>query len=148
MPNFNKVIMMGNLTRDPELRYTETQTPVCNIGLATNRHYRDKNGDTQEEACFIDCEAWGTTAETINKYLHKGRAVLIEGRLRLDRWEDENGSNRSRLKVVIERFQFTDPQPSAPAPEEETLETRSTGGDTSMLKAQVAAGVGYGEMPL
>lgn len=109
MPNFNKVILMGNLTRDPELKYTANKTAVCNVGLATNRAYTDQEGNVQEETTFVDLEAWGQLAETISKHLSKGRPVFIEGRLRQDRWQDNDGNNRSRMKVVVESFQFLDP---------------------------------------
>jgi len=112
MLNFNRLILMGNLTRDPELRYTSGNTPVCNIGLAINRRYRNGDGDLQEDVSFIDCEAWGSTGEKIAKYLTKGRPIHIEGRLKQDRWEDKEGNNRSKLKVVVERFQFVDRKPA------------------------------------
>ena len=109
MPNLNKVMLMGNLTRDPELRYTPSNTAVANIGIAVNRRWRNaQTGEQQEETTFVDCEAWSRTAETINQYLRKGRPIFIEGRLKLDQWQDPNGNNRSKLKVVIETFQFVD----------------------------------------
>lgn len=111
MPNFNKVILMGNLTRDPELRFTADRTPVCNLGLAVNRRYRTRQGDTAEEVCYVDCEAWGATGENLHKYLAKGRPVLLEGRLRLDEWEDRDRQKRSKLKLVVEHFQFVDGRP-------------------------------------
>ena len=108
MPNLNKVMLMGNLTRDPELRYTTSNTPVANIGLAVNRRWRNQQGEQQEETTFIDCEAWARTAEVMSQYLRKGRPVFIEGRLRLDQWQDQQGNNRSKLKVVIDGFEFLD----------------------------------------
>jgi len=109
MPNLNKVMLMGNLTRDPELRYTPNNVAVANIGIAVNRRWRNsQSGEQQEETTFVDCEAWSRTAETINQYLRKGRPIFIEGRLKLDQWQDQNGNNRSKLKVVIENFQFLD----------------------------------------
>ena len=108
MPNLNKVMLMGNLTRDPELRYTPSNTAVVNLGLAINRRWRNQQGEQQEETSFIDCEAWGRTAEVINQYLKKGRPIFIEGRLKLDQWQDKDGGNRSKLKVVVENFQFVD----------------------------------------
>lgn len=108
MPNYNKVILMGNLTRDLELRYTSQNTAVANIGLAVNRRYKTKDGAQAEEATFVDCEAWGRTAEVMADHLRKGRPVHIEGRLKLDQWQDKDGSNRSKLKVVVESFQFVD----------------------------------------
>lgn len=108
MPNLNKVMLMGNLTRDPELRHTPNNNAVCNVGLAVNRQWRSKEGEQQEETTFVDCEAWGRTAEIINQYLKKGRPIYVEGRLRLDQWQDKEGGNRSKLKVVIDNFQFID----------------------------------------
>lgn len=105
----NKVFLMGNLTRDIELRHLSGDQAVANFGLAVNRRFRTKDGESREETTFIDCEAWGRTAETMSKYLHKGRPVFIEGRLKLDQWEDrETGGKRSKLKVVIDNFQFVD----------------------------------------
>ncbi len=107
--SFNKVFLMGNLTRDIELKHTPSDQSVATIGIAVNRRYTTKEGEKREETTFVDCEAWGRTAEIMSQYLSKGRAVFIEGRLRLDQWEDrETGKNRSKLKVVIENFQFVD----------------------------------------
>lgn len=107
--SFNKVILLGNLTRDPEVRHTSSNQAVCKFGLATNRRFKSADGELREEVTFVDCEAWGRTAEVIGQYLKKGRPVFIEGRLRLDQWEDKNdGSKRSRLLVVVESFQFVD----------------------------------------
>lgn len=108
MPNLNMVLLMGNLTRDPELRYLPSNTPVANIGIAVNRRWRNQQGEQQEEVLFVDCEAFGRTAESINQYLRKGRPIFIEGRLKLDQWTDKEGQNRSKMKVVIETFQFVD----------------------------------------
>lgn len=108
MPNLNKVMLMGNLTRDPELRYLPSNTAVANLGLAINRRWRNQQGEQQEETSFIDCEAFGRQAEVLNQYLRKGRPVFIEGRLKLDQWQDREGQNRSKLKVVIESFEFID----------------------------------------
>jgi len=107
--SYNKVLLMGNLTRDPELRHTSGNNAVCNIGLAVNRRFRTADGENREETTFVDCEAWGRTAETMSRYLSKGRPVFIEGRLKLDSWEDKSdGSKRSKLRVVVEGFQFID----------------------------------------
>ena len=108
MPNFNRVFLMGNLTRDPELRYTPSNTPVLTVGLAVNRRWRNQQGENQEEVTFVDCDAFGRTAEVISQYLKKGRPIFIEGRLKLDQWQDKDGGNRSKLKVVIESFEFVD----------------------------------------
>ncbi len=107
--NVNKVFLMGNLTRDVELKHTPSDQPVATIGLAVNRRFRTRDGEDREETTFVDCEAWGRTAEVMNQYLAKGRPVFLEGRLKLDQWEyRETGKNRSKLKVVIENFQFVD----------------------------------------
>jgi len=105
MANFNKVILLGNLTRDPELRYTQSGTAVCKIGLAVNRTYT-ANGEKQESTTFVDCTAWGRTGEVINEYCKKGRPLLVEGRLEFSEWEGKDGGKRSKLEVVIENFQF------------------------------------------
>lgn len=106
MASYNKVILMGNLTRDPELKRTSTDMAVAQIGIAVNRKYKGRDGNQVEETTFVDCEAWGKTAETMAKYLTKGRPVFVEGRLKLDQWQDKDGNNRSKLKMVIENFQF------------------------------------------
>ncbi|MSR64818.1 MAG: single-stranded DNA-binding protein [Verrucomicrobiae bacterium] len=107
MANLNKVLLIGNLTRDPEVRYTPKGTAVAQIGLAVNRVWNDDQGQQKEEVTFIDVEAWGRTAETAGKYLTKGRPVFIEGRLKLDSWEDkETKQKRSKMKVVAEMIQF------------------------------------------
>ena len=108
MASFNKVILVGNLTRDPEVRYTTGGTAVAEIGLAVNRSWMDKSSnERKEETTFIDVTLWGRTAEVAGEYLAKGRPVLIEGRLQLDQWEDkESGQKRSKLKVVGETLQM------------------------------------------
>jgi len=106
MASFNKVILMGNLTRDPELRVTPKGTAVCQIGLAVNSTYKDKEGNSKEEVTFVDVDVFGRQAEVIAKYMSKGRPILIEGRLKLDSWESKEGEKRSKLKVVLENFQF------------------------------------------
>ncbi|MAB83317.1 MAG: single-stranded DNA-binding protein [Phycisphaerae bacterium] len=105
--NLNKVFLMGNLTRDVELKKTPSNMSVANVGLAVNRQYR-VNDENREETTFVDCEAWGRTAEVMGQYLRKGRPVFVEGRLKLDQWQDRDGNNRSKLKVVIDNFQFVD----------------------------------------
>ena len=107
MANFNKVMLMGNLTRDPEIRYTPKGTAVCEIGLAINRYFSGESGDKREETTFVDVTLWGRTAEIAQEYLKKGRPVFIEGRLQLDSWEDKtSGQKRSKLRVVAEGMQL------------------------------------------
>ncbi len=109
MANFNKVILAGNLTRDPELRYTPKGTAIARIGLAINRSWKSETGETKEEVTFVDADAFGRTAEVISQYLKKGRPILVEGRLKLDQWEDKNTHQKqSKLRVVVENFQFLD----------------------------------------
>ncbi len=108
MANYNKVIMIGNLTRDPQLSYLPSQTPVVEFGLATNRKWRDRDGNQKEETCFVDCRAYGKTAENISKYCKKGRPLMIEGRLTFDQWEAQDGSKRSKHRIFIENFTFVD----------------------------------------
>src|ERR1041385_6531782 len=109
MANFNKVILAGNLTRDPEVRYTPKGTAIAKLGLAINRTWKTETGETKEEVTFVDVDAFGRTAEVISQYFKKGRPILIEGRLRLDQWDDkQTGQKRSRLGVVLEGFSFVD----------------------------------------
>lgn len=104
---FSKTMILGNLTRDPELKQTPSGMVVANLGLAVNRKWKDKSGEMQEEATFIDCEAWGKTAELAGQYLTRGKPVFIEGRLKMDEWTDKTtGDKRTKLKVVIENLHF------------------------------------------
>lgn len=104
---FNKVMLMGNLTRDPQLKYLPSQTAVVEFGIAVNRRYRTSAGEDKEEVTFIDCTAFGGTAETINKWCQKGKSLFVEGRLHYEQWEDkQGGGRRSKLKVIVENFQF------------------------------------------
>ena len=107
MANLNKVLLMGNLTRDPEVRYTPKGTAVAELGIAVNRVYSGENGEKREEVTFVDVTVWGRTAENVGEYLKKGRPVFIEGRLQLDSWEDkQSGQKRNKLKVVADNVQF------------------------------------------
>jgi single-strand DNA-binding protein len=107
MPSFNRVILAGNLTRDPELRYLNSGSGVCEFAIAINRKWKDKDGSAKEEVSFFDCVAWAKTGEVIAEYFKKGRPILIEGRLQQDRWEDKaTGQNRSRVRIVVDRFEF------------------------------------------
>jgi len=112
MANLNKVMLIGNLTRDPELRHTPKGTAVTELGLAINRVWYDDNKQKQEETTFVDVTFWGRQAESIQQYLTKGRPIFIEGRLQLDSWDDkETGKKRSKLRVIGESFQFIDSKP-------------------------------------
>lgn len=112
MASFNKVILAGHMTRDPEVRYTPKGTPVSQFGLGINRTWTADDGQKREEATFVEIEAWGKPGEIIGKFLKKGIPILIEGRLKLDSWEDkESGKKQNRLKVVLETFSFLDSRP-------------------------------------
>lgn len=106
MASYNRVILIGNLTRDPELRYTPSGTPVAEIGLAVNDRRKNANGEWVEETTFVDVTLWSRTAEVASEYLTKGAPVLVEGRLRLESWEGNDGQKRSKLRVVGERMQM------------------------------------------
>ena len=114
MPNFNKVILAGNLTRDPELRYLPKGTATARIGLAINRKWSDESGQQKEEVTFVDVDAFGRQAETLAQYMKKGSPILIEGRLKLDQWDDkQTGQKKSKLGVVAETVQFLGGAPGA-----------------------------------
>ena len=106
MANLNKVLLMGNLTRDPELRTLPSGMAVCNFGMAINRNFTDREGNRREETTFVDVESFGKQAETISRYMNKGRGIFIEGRLKLDQWETPAGEKRSKMRVALENFQF------------------------------------------
>ena len=109
MPNYNKVMLMGRLTRDPEVRFLANGTSVTNIGLAVNRNWRNQDGQTQEEVTFVDVTAFGKRGEAVGQYLKKGRPIFIEGHLRMDQWDDkQTGQKRSKMGVTLENFQFLD----------------------------------------
>ncbi|MFQ5964845.1 MAG: single-stranded DNA-binding protein [Candidatus Scalinduaceae bacterium] len=106
MANLNKVFLMGNLTRDPELRYTPNGTAVASFGIAVNRTWTGQNGEKREEVCFVDINTFGKRAEVINEFLSKGKPIFIEGRLQFNQWETKDGQKRNTLRVVAENFQF------------------------------------------
>jgi single-strand DNA-binding protein len=106
MPSFNQVLLMGNVTRDPQLKTLPNGSQVADFGLAVNRKYRTAQGEDKEETCFVDCTAFGKQAEVIGQYCAKGKPLFIEGRLKFDTWEDKAGGKRSKLSVVVNNFQF------------------------------------------
>src|SRR5438045_3964045 len=107
MASFNQVILLGNLTRDPQLKYLPSQTAVTEFGLACNRKFKSQSGEDREEVTFVDCSAFGKQAELINQYFTKGKPIFIQGRLKYDSWEDkQGGGKRSKMTVVVENFQF------------------------------------------
>ncbi|MBM4019504.1 MAG: single-stranded DNA-binding protein [Planctomycetes bacterium] len=108
MANYNRVLLIGNLTRDPQLRYTPSQQPVCDFGIAVNRRWKAADGQMKEEVCFVDCTAWGRAAETLSKYVTKGRQLFVDGRLTFRQWDGPDGKKRSKLEVTVLGFQFLD----------------------------------------
>jgi len=116
MAYLNKVFLIGNLTRDPELRVTPKGTAICQFGIAVNRQFKDESGATRDETTFVDIEAWGKQGELVSKYLTKGSLAMVEGRLKLDQWEDKtSGQKRSKIKVVLDNVQFLSTRGSAGA---------------------------------
>ena len=117
MASYNKVILLGNLTRDPQLSYLPSQTAVVELGIATNRKFKKQDGSQGEEVCFTDCTMFGKRADVINKYLHKGDSLFIEGRLKFESWDGQDGKKHSKLRVLIENFEFIggEKKPDKPA---------------------------------
>jgi single-strand DNA-binding protein len=106
MASYNKILLLGNLTRDPQLSYTPNQTAVVDFGLATNRKWTAPDGNPREETCFVDCRAFGRMAENINKFMRKGRLLFVEGRLTFDQWTAQDGTKRSKHRVTVDNVQF------------------------------------------
>jgi single-strand DNA-binding protein len=128
MANLNRVLLIGNLTRDPEVRYTPKGTAVADIGVAVNRVYSAEDGEKKEETTFVDVTLWGRQAEVAGQYLKKGRPVFIEGRLQLDTWDDkQTGQKRSRLRVVSENMQLLGSRSESEGPPSSGASRRSSG---------------------
>jgi single-strand DNA-binding protein len=139
MASFNKVILVGNLTRDPEVRYTPKGSAVCDLGLAVNRQYSLENGEKREEVTFVDVVLWARLAEIAGEYLKKGRPVLIEGRLQLDSWDDkQSGQKRSKLRVIGETMQLLGSRPGGGGGSEAD-EAMGGGGDRSSSRPKSSA---------
>jgi single-strand DNA-binding protein len=129
MASFNRVILLGNLTRDPEVRYTPKGSAVCDLGLAVNRVYTLDNGEKREEVTYVDIVLWSRLAEIAGEYLKKGRPVFIEGRLQLDTWDDkQSGQKRSKLRVIGESMQLLGSRPSGGSAAEAEVEDRQSQG--------------------
>src|SRR5881227_2583033 len=136
MANFNKVILAGNLTKDPELRYTPKGTAIAKFALAVNRTWKNEAGETKEEVTFVDVDAFGRQAEVIAQYFRKGKPILVEGRLRLDQWDDkQTGQKRSKLGVVLEGFSFLDSNREGGAPPVESGRPRPTSAPATAASA-------------
>ncbi|MCX5694387.1 MAG: single-stranded DNA-binding protein [Candidatus Omnitrophica bacterium] len=143
MASYNKVLLMGNLTKDPELRYTPQGTAVANLRLAVNRKYRSKDQELKEEVCFITAVVWNKQAETCNQYLHKGSSIFVEGRLQSRSWEDNTGAKRSVIEVRAERVQFMGApgqakaqSPAASAAQPEALSEESSSESTWLAESE------------
>lgn len=126
MASLNKVLLIGNLTRDPDVRMMTNGRPVCNFGLALNRSFKDAEGNRKEETTFVDVESFGPRAEAIGRFFTKGRAIFIEGRLKLDQWESKEGEKRSALRVVLDSFEFVDTKQEGGSSPSKTFETSSS----------------------
>ena len=152
MANFNKVILLGNLTRDVEMRHTQSGMALAKFGLAINRKW-SQNGEQKESTCFVDCTAWGRQAEVLSQYVGKGSQLFVEGRLEYSTWEAEGGK-RSKLEVVVENFQFVGAPRGAGGGGGDGGERRGGGGGGGRRSSQAAGGsegqaenVDYGDIP-
>lgn len=139
MANFNKVLLMGNLTRDVELRSTQGGTALAKFGMAINRKFKQQSGEMKEETCFVDLTAWGRQAEILNQYTSKGSPLFVEGRLEYSTWESQEGGKRSKLAVVVENFQLMGGRSEGGG-------SRGGGGDRQQPKG-AEENVDYGDIP-
>lgn len=137
MASFNKVILMGNLTRDPEIRQAGNGVKVADLGLAVTESWRDKSGQTKDVTCFVDVVVWDKLAELCGQYLTKGRPVLVEGRLQMDEWKTKEGEKRSKLRVRADTVKFLGTKPAGSAPQQ-------TG---AQPQQQPAAAAGHDDLP-
>lgn len=134
MASYNRVIMIGNLTRDPEYKQLTSGQAVCRLGIASNRQFKNKQtGSMVQEVCFIDIDVWGPQAESCNQYLAKGRSILVEGRLKLDSWQDPDGNKRSKHSIVADRITFL-----ASAQQDDLEEGMSSDVDGGFMNAEPA----------
>ena len=150
MASFNKIILVGNLTRDPQLTYTASQVAICKFGIATNNKRKDRDGNIKEEVCFVDCTAFGRSGETFNQYMTKGRSVLIEGRLHLNQWTTPEGEKRSKHEVVVENFTFLGNRGEGGGDSGEGAGYRSERGPNAAsapVRAAAGSGPGYDSPP-
>jgi single-strand DNA-binding protein len=132
MASLNKVLLIGNLTRDPDVKMLSSGRPVCNFGLALNRSYKDGEGNRKEEVTFVDVECYGPRAEAVGRFFTKGRSIFVEGRLKLDQWESKEGEKRSAIRVVLDNFEFVDSkQESAGMSERQPMTNSATTVDTA-----------------
>lgn len=127
MSSINKVIMMGNLTRQPQLSFLPSQTPVCDFGIATNRKFKKQDGSKGEEVCFVDCQIFGKRAEVVNQFFDKGSQIFVEGRLKFESWQDQQGGKHSKLRVLVENFEFCGGKKPKAADAAETQDSQNPG---------------------
>ena len=139
--SLNKVFLLGNLTRDPEVKYTPKGTAVCDLGLAINDSYKAQDGTIKETVTFVDVEVWGRTAENCKQYLTKGRPIFVEGQLRLDQWETPQGEKKSRMKVRADRVQFLGGGPGRPGGGGEQRSSTSSSSDSGRTATRPASSV-------
>jgi single-strand DNA-binding protein len=144
MAGYNRIVMIGNLTRDPEMKQLPSGQSVCRLGIASNRPYKNRQtGAQQQEVCFVDVDVWGAQAETCGQYLQKGRSVLVEGRLKLDTWQDPQGGTRSKHSIVADRIVFLSANEAAGndsyQPRDSSSDTSSFGSEGTEKFSQVAA---------
>lgn len=137
MASLNRVFLMGNLTRDPELRYTPSGTAVASFGIAVNRTWTGQSGEKKEEVCFVDINMFGRRAEVVNEYFSKGNPIFVEGRLQFNQWETKDGQKRNTLRVVAENFQFMG-GPAKRGAEAEMPEETNTSDKQSMEPSDVS----------
>jgi single-strand DNA-binding protein len=147
MANFNKVLLIGNLTRDPQLSYLPSQTPVVDFGIAVNRRWTSKEGESKEETMFIDCRAFSRLAENINKYMKKGRSIFIEGRIVLDSWTAQDGTKRSKHRVQVDNCQFLGGAPGAPGAGADTAAESQAAPDDANQQGPAAAKTSGDDIP-
>ncbi len=138
--NFNKILIGGRLTRDPELTYLPSTTAVAEFSLATSHKYKANNGEVKEDVCYVDCRCYGAKAEAVNKYVHKGDPLFVEGRLMFDRWEAQDGTRRSKHRVFVEKFEFMGKQSS----NEQSSNTEQSGALQEQPKSDNGNQNGYG----
>lgn len=147
MASYNRIIMMGNLTRDPELKQLPSGQSVCRFGLASNRQFKNKQTGTMvQEVCFVDIDIWGSQADVCKQYLSKGRAVLVEGRLKLDSWQDTDGNKRSKHSIVADRVTFLGA--GAPAEDEVGIDDFTPAKADEPMRRSAASGSGVSKQPV
>lgn len=122
--NFNRILLMGRLTRDVQISFTPNQTAVAEFGMATNRRWKSQGGDEKEEVLYVDCVMFGKRAEVLNRYIGKGDPLFVEGRLKLDQWTTQEGLNRSKIRVIVENFEFISTNENTQRTEQNRTETK------------------------